>query len=251
MHLENGQTEAMQAMAENQVFLSDAVNSNLNRIWGLASPRFNNRYPKWPTFQEMDRILDLLEESRENLLFAPQVFSISRTNFRNWLRLQNYVHPGMQAILEELCLKTGVYQNLPKKGFIVMGNTFFASADLRAKFLDNWMKFFREFQEDSKRYTDFKFRCIKCGIITSDGIGRWRNNRLPAYLMERFTAISFFQLGEIDLLKMTSSKVKKRRAFNINYFSQVFLEIYSLANRCYLKISKKACTHSYFQPGKL
>jgi hypothetical protein len=237
--------------AEAQIFFDSKDLMNSGKYAGLVSPRFHERYPHWPALAEIDEHLEVNEKSiKANQVLAPQAFSCKVKNLKYWIALQELAHPGMGNILNEL-REQMQDRDQNDKGNLIMGNTFIMTSVYSSFFLKNWQSLVSKLDLNDKNSFNYSYRCLKCGSTSEEGMGRWRANRQPAYLMERITALAGFNLENLEICKFDRDLVVKRRLFPINIFTYLLMLLGFRLSSYFYKFSKKSCDHLHFQPGKL
>jgi hypothetical protein len=190
------------------------------------------------------------ETIKSNQILAPQAFSCKKKNLKYWIALQDLAHPGMGIILRKLL------DDLPitdpnYKGNLIMGNTFIARRFSGNQLINNWENLVSKIDLNDKNSFGYTYKCLKCGISTEEGIGRWRANRQPAYLMERITALASFTIKNLQVCKFNGKLVVDRKLPPINIFTYILMMFGFRLSTVYFKLSKKTCNHLHFQPGKL
>lgn len=242
---------APEKFAESQIFFGAQKILLQGTYTGLVSPRFHERYPRWPSLDQID---ELIEQNNIKLstseMLAPQAFSCKVKNLRYWMALQNLAHPGMGNILSKLQLVQDV-QNRKQKGVLVMGNTFIMSRISAPEFLNKWMSITLQLELSNESSYRYIYRCLKCGLTSENGVGRWGSNRHPSYLMERITALATFTLEQNRAFKIKNNRMVKRKLIPINFATYHAIFLFHKVSVFLYKISKQNCNHLHFQPGKL
>ena len=250
-NLDIEELDAPEKFAESQIFFGAKEMLTEGNYTGLVSPRFQERYPKWPSLEKIDELIEQKNlEFGPNSMVAPQAFSCRAKNLRYWIALQNLAHPGMGNLLSNLQLINAV-QNVKHKGTLVMGNTFIMSSLNAPDFLGKWMSITSQLELNDESSYSYIYRCLKCGVTSENGVGRWRSNRHPSYLMERITALATFEFEQNRVFKIRNNRMIKRNLIPINL---VTFQIITLAHKLSVflyKVTQRSCNHLHFQPGKL
>ena len=237
--------------AEAQIFFGSNDFMKNGKYVGVVSPRFHSRYPHWPTLTKIDNLLEINEKTiKSNQVLAPQAFSCRVKNLKYWIALQDLAHPGMGKILNRLWAQIPI-QDRNLKSSLIMGNTFMMPIIDSSDFMNNWQNLVSKIDLNDKNFFEYSYRCLKCGSTSEEGMGRWRANRQPAYLMERITALAGFNLKNLEICKFDRDLVVRRKLVSINLFTYGLMLLGFRLSSYFYRFSKKSCDHLHFQPGKI
>jgi hypothetical protein len=129
------------------------------------------------------------------------------------------------------------------------GNSFVFRTEKFAKILAIWREVVEDFSSEDLRNLPFTYRCVKCGLQSKDGVGRWGANRHASYFLERVTALTVASLPELKAVALTKTlkKVKKSAlssTLGLPYTARIYTKIHPSF------VSQVKCNHIHFGPGK-
>lgn len=187
-----------QDLAESRFLLTSRLTSGGEDWCGLASARWDERFPDFPTLNELGYIFSLKSSAlAENYFVAPNVIMTNGTKFRLWLKAQDEVHPGMAALLESV-MKHNEISVAPEQNLnIVMGNSFIVSRKAAADFLEFWQNSFRYLHTEHGLQFPYTYRCQFCGFESEKGVGRWNRVRHAGFLLERVSSLFFMSRPDL------------------------------------------------------
>lgn len=236
----------VRALAENRFFLSDDMQSAVGEtssFVGVVSGRWDERFKKWPTIDELPKALEKREFSSRDF-YAPLTMMASPKQFESWIRAQDLVHPGMSALLLEALEITGTGKQVKGRLMpVVMGNNFVIPESLVEEFLAFWRRGYAHFESTYGSSLPFSYRCPKCGQESDEGIGRWGRERHAGFFYERLTALYFATAKDLVALSLENGKARRfrrtPRVFLLRVGALVFKPLASFARL------GRPCDHSH------
>jgi len=191
-------------LAESRFLLTSMLTSGGEDWCGLASARWNERFPDFPTLNELGSIFSSKSSYlNENYFVAPNVIRTNGNKFRLWLKAQDEVHPGMMALLESVMKHNEIMVTPEQKLNIVMGNSFIVSRKVAVDFLKFWQNSFRYLHTKHGLQLPFNYRCQFCGFESEEGVGRWSRVRHGGFLLERVSSLFFMSRPDLTAVRPT------------------------------------------------
>jgi hypothetical protein len=234
-----------QLLAESRFFLSSHIGNVTEKYIGIGSPRWEERFPTWPSIEETNKLSVNLKPSE---FYSPQNLYSKNYNVKNWIKAQDLVHPGISKILNP------IWQQINQKErtsdcWIPMGNSFvFHKMDF-AEIIETWRDIFFTFQLNDLENLPFTYRCVKCASVSSEGLGRWKSNRHASYFLERVMALIVASKPNLTAIRLDKFGNRKKRSIMSTTFGlPITAQIYSLIAPAIN--SKTSCDHLHFGPGK-
>jgi hypothetical protein len=235
-------------LAENRFLLTDKLLEGDAPIVGFVSARWDERFPKWPSLGELDKIFEPLQVS-QRAFFGPQTILASGRQVRNWIKSQDYVHPGMSTLLLEVLDATG-RNNLSENTIrpITMGNNFIISREVAFEFMSYWRKSFSYLNAKYGFDFPFSYRCAKCGYTNPEGVGRWSQTRHAGFAYERVSALFFATHPELVALRPVGRKIRRLRRGYLPYLFKFGPVVYQILYSLRLLLS--SCKHQHKALGR-
>lgn len=234
-----------QLLAECRLFLSSRIDNVTEEYIGIGTPRWDERFPKWPGIEKTN---NLSVNLRPFEFYSPQNLYSKNYNVKNWVKAQDLVHPGISKILNP------IWQQINQKEktsdcWIPMGNSFVFHKTDFAEILETWRNIFFTFQLSDLENLPFTYRCVKCGSVSPEGFGRWKSNRHASYFLERVMALIVASKPNLTAIRLDKFGNRKKRSFMSTTFGlPITAQIYSLISP--VINSKTSCDHLHFGPGK-
>ena len=234
-----------QLLAECRLFLSSQLDNLTAEYIGIGTPRWEERFPTWPSIQETNRLSTNLKKFE---FYSPQNLYSKSRNVNNWIVSQDLVHPGISKLL------IPIWHQLNNKGknddcWIPMGNSFVFHRDDFSEILQKWREIFFTFKLNDLENLPFTYRCVKCGIISREGVGRWKSNRHASYFLERVMALIVASNPNLSAVRLDKIGNRTKRSITSTTFGLPFTaQLYSVVSP---KLQKSStCNHLHFGPGK-
>ena len=185
--LDEGRPTWFSQTANSRIFLDGHCGNKSDRL-AILSGRFFSRIASPP---DLDAVIHLGSKlSDEEFVCFQGSAAWGKHSGKQWLRQQDYVHPGLGKILATAMTSQGLsFENKPLffplgGQFIVTKRTFDAMHIFLNQALD---KVIEEFTERPP----FSYRCHLCGKVNDSGFGRWTDDRHLGYLLERLESLFF------------------------------------------------------------
>lgn len=234
-----------QLLAESRFFLSDHLDQRTEDFIGLGTPRWSERFPKWPDIKATN---EFSVQLKSNEFLSPQSLYSKSENVNNWIIAQDIVHPGISEILVPIWQEL----NQHKKGSICwlpMGNSFVFPRDTFLEVTTIWREIFTRYSLSEFQNLPFTYRCVKCGLISDEGIGRWKSNRHASYFLERVMALIVASRQNLIAVRINSKGNRIRKSIsNTTFGLPSTAKIYTSASSKLM--NSRNCNHLHFGPGK-
>ena len=233
-----------QLMAESRIYFEDLFRGCKSDFVGLCSPRWSERYPNWPSLENLEQSIPILGQ-RE--ILAPQALRTQTHNIPKWIVAQDLVHPGISDFLFRVWRELDSGNS--KRTWLPMGNTYILPQGIFREVIQKWDLLFPKISRSDFRDLNFGHICIKCGQQSEDGIGRWKSNRQASYFLERVVALILASVEGLRVVKLNQKGEKiKEHPFNTTRGLPWTALAYSKVSQ--LLISPSNCNHIHFGPGK-
>ena len=233
-----------QLLAESRIFFSKEFLECDSDYIGLATPRWGERFPKWPSLTQLLKPVQSLDT---NEFAAPQALRSTTKGVENWIKAQNLVHPGISELLMPIWLKV----NFSDDGirWLPTGNSFIFEKEQMRTICRVWHEVVSSYNKQDFQELPFGYRCVKCGLESDDGIGRWRSNRHASYFLERVTALIVASQPNLHAIAISKSGDKKKKSFiSTTKGLPITAELYTAISTKFH--SPASCDHIHFGPGK-
>ena len=231
-------------MAESRIYFDHDFRTCDSKYVGLCSPRWNERFPSWPKINQLDKPTFGLEGRQ---IFAPQALTTKTANIPKWIKSQDLVHPGISKFLFEIWNEIGDLSI--RKSWLPMGNTYVLPHEVFVEVMIKWDYLFPLVSRNHFSELNFSHKCIKCGLESAAGVGRWKANRQASYLLERMIALIFASIKDIEVINLNMKGVRKRKSpISTTLGLPWTAMIYGRVSQSFIDESK--CNHLHFGPGK-
>lgn len=233
-----------QLMAESRIYFHPGFRNSQSEYTGLCSPRWNERFPSWPSIENMIKPVMNLRDSQ---ILAPQALATKISNIPNWIKAQDLVHPGISKHLFHVWDEIG--NPKVQRGWLPMGNTYILPRNIFKEVIGKWDILFPLISKNNFKDLDFLHKCIKCGLQSEFGIGRWKSNRQASYLLERVIALIIASIDDIHVVNINKEGAQINKSpLSTTYGLPWTAKIYGITNQAFR--NKKRCNHLHFGPGK-
>jgi hypothetical protein len=218
-------------LAESRFLIGDRFIQGDYDFRGFISARWDERFPDWPKLAELDTLIgDETMRKHHEMFFAPISLKLSKSQVDSWIDIQDLLHPGMKALIEQLISFHGMRFERHNTYNLVMGNNFILSSESAKDFLAFWHKSLDFLENAYGLDFPFIFRCHKCGETSPDGIDRWTKVRHAGFLLERVTALFFLSRQDLKSFYWHKGRIlelkRKRiyRGIGIGFRLNIMLE---------------------------
>lgn len=219
-----------ESLAESRFLVTNNLVEGNQGFIGFISARWNQRFPDWPSIENLDQLFAATLPPQSNQFIAPIGFKFTGRQVENWLKIQDLLHPGIEELIRELIGYHNISFHERQLYNLVMGNNFFVSKACGEELLSFWQESFAYLFGKYQLNFPYKYRCHRCGAQSEKGIGRWTDVRHAGFMMERVTALFF--LSRPDLIPIgwkngSLVEIKNKtiyRGVGIGFKASTFLE---------------------------
>lgn len=233
-----------QLMAESRVYFDLSFRNSESDFTGLCSPRWSERFPSWPSIVNLMAPVMNLKNSQ---ILAPQALATRIKDVPNWIKAQDLVHPGISTHLFQAWEQ--IANPKIQRGWLPMGNTYVLPRHVFKEVITKWDYLFPLISKNQFKDMNYSHKCIKCGLESNEGIGRWKANRQASYFLERIIALIIASIDNIEVVNLNKDGNQVRKSlmsttFGLPWTATIYGNIsQALRNR-------EKCDHLHFGPGK-
>jgi hypothetical protein len=130
-----------------------------------------------------------------------------------------------------------------------MGNSYVFPREIFIEILELWREIFYRYNLASLQNLPFSYRCVMCGLISNEGIGRWKSNRHASYFLERIMALVIASRPNLNAVRLdVFGNRTKRPITNTTFGLPTTAKIYTAVSSKFKNAEE--CDHLHFGPGK-
>lgn len=91
-----------ESLAESRFLVTNNLVEGNQGFIGFISARWNQRFPDWPSIENLDQLFAATLPPQSNQFIAPIGFKFTGRQVENWLKIQDLLHPGIEELIREL-----------------------------------------------------------------------------------------------------------------------------------------------------